>query len=157
MWPLQLLTPVQVARCIVQGWPYTPDTLAICSWIAAEDGDAGALAVLTASSRPLPPNNASWGPVSTQPSFPGNESRSSYVAADNRNGFAPSSNRGNFDANDMRARRGTASCIKHWCHLLLWPICTSCHNMSQDQAVGAARKQWTLCKLFIVLLQAPHL
>ena len=57
---LQLLTPVQVARCIVQGWPYTPDTLAICSWVAAEDGDAGALAVLTAPTRPAPTAGANW-------------------------------------------------------------------------------------------------
>lgn len=57
---VQLLTPVQVARCIVQGWPYTPDTLAICSWVAAEDGDAGALAVLTAPSRPTPSAGGNW-------------------------------------------------------------------------------------------------
>jgi hypothetical protein len=57
---LQLLTPVQVARCIVQGWPYTPDTLAICSWVAAEDGDAGALAVLTAPTRSAPTAGANW-------------------------------------------------------------------------------------------------
>lgn len=56
-----LLTPIQVARCIVQGWPYTPDTLAICSWVAAEDGDAGALAVLTAPNRPAPVQGATWG------------------------------------------------------------------------------------------------
>lgn len=55
-----LLTPVQVARCIVQGWPYTPDTLAICSWVAAEDGDAGALAVLTAPTRSAPTAGANW-------------------------------------------------------------------------------------------------
>ncbi len=59
---LQLLTPVQVARCIVQGWPCTPDTLAICSWVAAEDGDAGALAVLTAPNRPAAGiSGGNWG------------------------------------------------------------------------------------------------
>ena len=81
---LQLLTPVQVARCIVQGWPYTPDTLAICSWVAAEDGDAGALAVLTAPTRSAPTAGASW-------------------AGTSQNGFA---------AGDLgsRGRRGTLPC-----------------------------------------------
>ena len=36
---VQMLSPTQVAKCIVQAYPYTPDTLAMCSWIAAEDGD----------------------------------------------------------------------------------------------------------------------
>lgn len=105
---LQLLTPVQVARCMVQGWPYTPDTLAICSWVAAEDGDAGALAVLTASNnRPAPASNASWGGISNPTSFPGTDNRSSFSAAtENRNGFAAGPSRGSFDASEIRGRRG---------------------------------------------------
>ena len=68
---VQLLTPIQVARCIVQGWPYTPDTLAICSWVAAEDGDAGALAVLTAPNRAGTSGGggAAWAPSSSQAGF----------------------------------------------------------------------------------------
>lgn len=34
----QLLTPVQVAHMFVQSWPYSPDTLAMAAWQAAEDG-----------------------------------------------------------------------------------------------------------------------
>ena len=69
---LQLLTPTQVARCIVQGWPYTPDTLAICSWVAAEDGDTGALAVLTAPTRAVATAGAStWAPPANQNGFTG--------------------------------------------------------------------------------------
>ena len=68
---VQLLSPTQVARCIVQGWPYTPDTLAICSWVAAEDGDAGALAVLTAPSRAPATSAAAWATSSNQGAFPG--------------------------------------------------------------------------------------
>lgn len=68
---MQLLSPTQVARCIVQGWPYTPDTLAICSWVAAEDGDASALAVLTAPSRaPATSGAAAWATSSNQNAFP---------------------------------------------------------------------------------------
>lgn len=68
---VQLLSPTQVARCIVQGWPYTPDTLAICSWVAAEDGDAGALAVLTAPSRSAATSGAAaWPTSSNQNAFP---------------------------------------------------------------------------------------
>ena len=70
---MQLLTPVQVARCIVQGWPYTPDTLAICSWIAAEDGDAGALAVLTAPNRPAAGSGGNWGGAPQQNGFAGGD------------------------------------------------------------------------------------
>ena len=71
---VQLLTPTQVARCIVQGWPYTPDTLAICSWVAAEDGDAGALAVLTAPSRSANTSGgAAWAPASNQKGFTASE------------------------------------------------------------------------------------
>ena len=93
---------------MVQGWPYTPDTLAICSWVAAEDGDAGALAVLTASSRSAAPSNPSWGGVSAQASFPGSDNRSSFTAAaaENRNGFPGSAGRSSFDVGDIRARRG---------------------------------------------------
>lgn len=68
-----LLTPVQVARCIVQGWPYTPDTLAICSWVAAEDGDAGALAVLTAPNRPAAGSGGNWGGAPQQNGFAGGD------------------------------------------------------------------------------------
>ena len=71
---VQLLTPTQVARCIVQGWPYTPDTLAICSWVAAEDGDAGALAVLTAPNRSANTSGAAaWAPPSSQNGFTASE------------------------------------------------------------------------------------
>lgn len=92
---LQLLTPVQVARCIVQGWPYTPDTLAICSWVAAEDGDAGALAVLTAPTRSAPTAGANW-------------------AATSQNGFA---------AGDLgsRGRRGICTVFLVICLTLLTP------------------------------------
>ncbi|KAK9814332.1 hypothetical protein WJX72_004099 [[Myrmecia] bisecta] len=44
-----MLTPVQVARCMVQAYPWCPDTLAICSWVAAEDGDASAIPSIKAS------------------------------------------------------------------------------------------------------------
>ena len=93
---------------MVQGWPYTPDTLAICSWVAAEDGDAGALAVLTASSRTAAPSNPSWGGASTQASFPGTDTRTSFTAAaaENRNGFPGGASRGSFDVGDIRGRRG---------------------------------------------------
>ncbi|KAK9859351.1 hypothetical protein WJX84_005629 [Apatococcus fuscideae] len=41
-----ILTPVQCARCVVQAWPWSPDTLAICSWVAVEEGDSGAIDLL---------------------------------------------------------------------------------------------------------------
>lgn len=44
---VQLLTPVQVARLMVQAYPHTPDTLSLAAWIAAEDGDATAIALVT--------------------------------------------------------------------------------------------------------------
>lgn len=34
----QILTPVQLARCIVSAYPYWPDTLAISTYIAAAAG-----------------------------------------------------------------------------------------------------------------------
>ncbi len=43
---MQILTPVQCARCVVQAWPWSPDTLAICSWVAVEEGDSGAIDLL---------------------------------------------------------------------------------------------------------------
>ena len=43
---VQILTPVQCARCVVQAWPWSPDTLAICSWVAVEEGDSGAIDLL---------------------------------------------------------------------------------------------------------------
>eukprot|EP00891_Asterochloris_glomerata_P009777 jgi/Astpho2/9777/Aster-x1607 len=50
-----MLSPTQVAKCIVQAYPYTPDTLAMCSWIAAEDGDQSALASLTSTNSGIVP------------------------------------------------------------------------------------------------------
>lgn len=41
---LQLLSPLQVARCLVQSYPWFPDTLALTTWLAAEAGDPQALA-----------------------------------------------------------------------------------------------------------------
>ncbi|KAL3143404.1 hypothetical protein ABBQ38_002227 [Trebouxia sp. C0009 RCD-2024] len=77
-----LLSPTQVARCIVQGWPYTPDTLAICSWVAAEDGDASALAVLTAPSRaPATSGAAAWATSSNQNGFPASNHNRGAMAA----------------------------------------------------------------------------
>ena len=31
---------------MVQAWPWSPDTLAICSWVAVEEGDSGAIDLL---------------------------------------------------------------------------------------------------------------
>lgn len=31
-----------MARCIILSFPYTPDTLAIATWVAAEEGDPAA-------------------------------------------------------------------------------------------------------------------
>ena len=73
---VQMLSPTQVAKCIVQAYPYTPDTLAMCSWIAAEDGDQSERAArhcachccrshdLTLTFKRLPGVAASWGLLS---------------------------------------------------------------------------------------------
>ncbi|KAK9830041.1 hypothetical protein WJX72_009354 [[Myrmecia] bisecta] len=45
----QVLSPMQMARCIVQSYPWYPDTLAILTWVAADVGDADALALLNAT------------------------------------------------------------------------------------------------------------
>ena len=43
-----LLTPVQVARSLVAGFPRPPDGLAVCLWVAAGEGDPDAVATLSA-------------------------------------------------------------------------------------------------------------
>eukprot|EP00884_Botryococcus_braunii_P020829 jgi/Botrbrau1/742/Bobra.0181s0002.2 len=37
-----MLLPVQVANLFVKSYPYSPDNMGICTWIAAEDGDVEA-------------------------------------------------------------------------------------------------------------------
>ncbi|KAK9808190.1 hypothetical protein WJX73_006874 [Symbiochloris irregularis] len=46
----QIWTPLQTARSMVLSWPYTPDTFAIGSWVAAEQGDTSAMLVCTPQS-----------------------------------------------------------------------------------------------------------
>ena len=43
---LQVASPIQAARCLVQSFPWYPDTLCILTWIAAEAGDAKAIDLL---------------------------------------------------------------------------------------------------------------
>ena len=43
---LQVASPVQAARCLVQSFPWYPDTLCILTWIAAEAGDSKAMELL---------------------------------------------------------------------------------------------------------------
>ena len=56
----QLITPVQLTRCLVQSYPWFPDTLAMTTWLAAEAGDPQAMAFFgsgssTGLSLPLSP------------------------------------------------------------------------------------------------------
>jgi hypothetical protein len=44
----QVLEPVQVARAIVQSYPWAPDTMAVAAVVAAEGGDTEALTHLRA-------------------------------------------------------------------------------------------------------------
>ena len=43
---VQVSSPIQAARCLVQSFPWYPDTLCILTWIAAEAGDAHAMDLL---------------------------------------------------------------------------------------------------------------
>jgi hypothetical protein len=43
---LQILTGEQMAQCLVAGYPWWPDTLAIATCVAAEAGEDGAAAAL---------------------------------------------------------------------------------------------------------------
>ena len=43
---LQVASPIQAARCLVQSFPWYPDTLCILTWIAAEAGDSKAIDLL---------------------------------------------------------------------------------------------------------------
>jgi hypothetical protein len=49
--PLQVFTSHQVAQFMIQAYPWTPDCLALCTWVAAEDGDAEALSMLAAEAQ----------------------------------------------------------------------------------------------------------
>jgi hypothetical protein len=50
-----MMTPVQVARMIVQSFPFSPDTVAMACWVAAEDGDQDALNDLVAHNNGIMP------------------------------------------------------------------------------------------------------
>lgn len=41
---MQLISPIQLARCLVQSYPWFPDALALTSYLAADAGDAQAIA-----------------------------------------------------------------------------------------------------------------
>lgn len=43
---MQVASPIQAARCLVQSFPWYPDTLCILTWIAAEAGDTEAMDLL---------------------------------------------------------------------------------------------------------------
>lgn len=47
----QVLNSQQVAQFMIQSYPWTPDCLALCTWVAAEDGDAEALSMLAAEAQ----------------------------------------------------------------------------------------------------------
>nr|QLC27631.1 bZIP transcription factor 5 [Chlorella sp. HS2] len=49
--PPQVFTSQQVAQFMIQSYPWTPDCLALCTWVAAEDGDAEALSLLAADAQ----------------------------------------------------------------------------------------------------------
>ncbi len=57
---LQLITPVQLARLLVQSYPWFPDTLALTTWLAAEAGDPQAVSFFSQgrSMLMLPPGPA---------------------------------------------------------------------------------------------------
>jgi hypothetical protein len=46
-----VLNSQQVAQFMIQSYPWTPDCLALCTWVAAEDGDAEALSMLAAEAQ----------------------------------------------------------------------------------------------------------
>ncbi|KAL4422839.1 hypothetical protein ABPG75_009036 [Micractinium tetrahymenae] len=46
-----VFTSQQVAQFMIQSYPWTPDCLALCTWVAAEDGDAEALSMLAADAQ----------------------------------------------------------------------------------------------------------
>ncbi|KAI3430540.1 hypothetical protein D9Q98_005133 [Chlorella vulgaris] len=46
-----VFTSHQVAQFMIQAYPWTPDCLALCTWVAAEDGDAEALSMLAAEAQ----------------------------------------------------------------------------------------------------------
>lgn len=46
-----VLTPLQVANFMIHSFPWSPDCLALTTWVAAQDGDAGALALLAAEAQ----------------------------------------------------------------------------------------------------------
>ena len=43
---MQILTPEQTARCLVRSYPWYPDSLTICTYVAAEMGDKAAMAMI---------------------------------------------------------------------------------------------------------------
>ena len=43
---LQILTPEQTARCLVRSYPWYPDSLTMCTYVAADMGDANAMALI---------------------------------------------------------------------------------------------------------------
>ncbi len=47
---LQVLTPTQVARLLVQSYPWLPDMLSITSWAAYELGDTNVIGTLASQS-----------------------------------------------------------------------------------------------------------
>ena len=136
---VQLLTPTQVARCIVQGWPYTPDTLAICSWVAAEDGDAGALAVLTAPNRSANTSGAAaWAPQSHQNGFAASEH--------NRAG------RGDHLLPAVHAKTASAV-LRLTCKLCIASIC----SLALLQSFCTLDLLQVVCSLVVVLMFVKHL
>lgn len=46
-----VFTAQQAAQFMIQSYPWTPDCLALCTWVGAEDGDAEALSMLAAEAQ----------------------------------------------------------------------------------------------------------
>ena len=49
---MQVLTPLQTARLLVQSYPWLPDIMSVTSWVAYELGDSNVINTLSSQSTP---------------------------------------------------------------------------------------------------------